>query len=55
MVYDPLKIKTAVIINRDHSMFPVKVNFSGLNLSTSINDHVEVRINDQEEFLVHLS
>jgi pyrimidine operon attenuation protein/uracil phosphoribosyltransferase len=55
MVYDPLKIKTAVIINRDHSMFPVKVNFSGLNLSTSFNDHVEVRINDQEEFLVHLS
>ena len=55
MIHDPSKIKTAVIVNRDHSMFPVKVNFSGLNLSTSINDHVDVRINKEEEFLVYLS
>lgn len=55
MVYNPSKIKTAVIINRDHSMFPVKVNFSGLNLSTSVNDHIEVRINKEEKVLVYLS
>ena len=36
MSQDPFKIKTAVMVNRDHSLFPVKINFSGLNLSTSV-------------------
>ena len=30
--YNPLKIKTSVIINRDHALFPVKIDYSGLSL-----------------------
>ena len=55
MSQDPYKIKTAVMINRDHSLFPVKINYSGLNLSTSVNEHVDVKVNKDEEFTVYLN
>ena len=55
MLENPFKIKTAVMVNRDHSLFPVKINFSGLNLSTSVNEHVDVEVNKDEEFTVYLN
>ena len=55
MLENPFKIKTAVMVNRDHSLFPVKINFSGLNLSTSMNEHVDVEVNKDEEFTVYLN
>ena len=55
MPQDPFKIKTAVMVNRDHSLFPVKINFSGLNLSSSVNEHVDVSVNKDEEFTVYLN
>ena len=55
MSQDPFKIKTAVMVNRDHSLFPVKINFSGLNLSSSVNEHVDVSVNKDEEFTVYLN
>ena len=55
MSHDPFKIKTAVMVNRDHSLYPVKINFSGLNLSTSVNEHVDVSVNEDEEFTVYLN
>ena len=54
MINNPSKIKTAVMINRDHSLFPVKINFSGLNLSTSVNEHVNVKVNKNGKFTVYL-
>ena len=55
MSQNPFKIKTAVMVNRDHSLFPVKINFSGLNLSSSVNEHVDVSVNEDEEFTVYLN
>ena len=55
MDHNPLKIKTSVIINRDHSLFPIKIDFSGLSLSTSVNEHVDVLIDDNARFSVYLS
>ena len=55
MLENPFKIKTAVMVNRDHSLFPVKINFSGLNLSTSVNERVDVEVNKDEEFTVYLN
>ena len=55
MSQDPFKIKTAVMVNRDHSLYPVKINFSGLNLSTSVNEHVDVNVNSDDEFTVYLN
>ena len=55
MKYKPSKIKTSVIINRDHSLFPVKIDYSGLSLSTSVNEHVDVIIDAKKDFRVYLS
>ena len=52
---NPSKIKTAVMVNRDHSLFPVKINFSGLNLSTSVNERVDVEVNKDGQFTVYLN
>ena len=39
----PLKrLKTTVLVNRNHKKFPVKADFKGLSLSTSSHNNVEV-------------
>jgi len=51
----PLKqFKTAVLVNRNHKKFPVKADYKGISLSTSINEHVEVVLDKKpfEAFLI---
>ena len=36
------QFKTAVLVNRNHKKYPVKADFKGISLSTSLNEHVEV-------------
>lgn len=36
------KFKTAVLINRNHKKYPVKADFKGISLSTSMQEHVAV-------------
>ena len=39
----PLKrLKTAVLVNRNHKKYPVKADFKGISLSTSLNEHIQV-------------
>ena len=39
----PLKrLTTAVLVNRNHKHFPVKADFKGISLSTSLQEHVSV-------------
>ena len=35
-------IKTAVMVNRNHKKFPIKADFKGISLSTTINEHISV-------------
>ena len=42
------KLKTAVIVDRNHKKYPIKADYKGLSLSTSIQNHVEVSIDDNE-------
>lgn len=45
----PLKqFKTAVLVNRNHKKFPVKADFKGISLSTSLKEHVEVILDDNK-------
>ena len=44
---DVKKIQTAVLVDRNHKKYPVKVDFKGLSLSTSIHNHVEVSLNEK--------
>ena len=43
------QLKTAVLIDRNHKNFPVKVDFKGLSLSTTMNEHVEVVLKKNNE------
>ncbi|CAM1356262.1 MULTISPECIES: phosphoribosyltransferase family protein [Tenacibaculum] len=47
----PLKrFKTAVLVNRNHKKYPVKADFKGISLSTSIKEHVVVEFKSNETF-----
>jgi pyrimidine operon attenuation protein / uracil phosphoribosyltransferase len=39
----PLKqFKTAVLVNRNHKKYPIKADFKGISLSTSLQEHITV-------------
>ncbi|SCY20254.1 pyrimidine operon attenuation protein / uracil phosphoribosyltransferase [Nonlabens sp. Hel1_33_55] len=39
------KFKTAVLVNRNHKKFPVKADFKGISLSTTMEEHITVVLN----------
>ncbi len=47
------KLKTAVLVNRNHKKYPVKADFKGISLSTSLQEHVHVRFQAKND-LVYL-
>jgi len=42
-------IKTLALVDRQHRRFPIKANFVGLSLSTTLKEHVEVVLSDTEQ------
>lgn len=45
----PLKqFKTAVLVDRNHKKYPVKADFKGISLSTSLNENVTVIFNGED-------
>lgn len=50
----PLKqFKTAVLVDRNHKKYPVKADFKGISLSTSLNENVEVSF-ERNKYSVYL-
>jgi len=47
------KFKTAVLVDRNHKKYPVKADFKGISLSTSLQEHVQVVFeeNDNHAYL----
>lgn len=51
----PVKsVQTLVLVDRDHNRFPVKTNFVGLSLATTMQEHISVEIADHSEVSVFL-
>ena len=51
----PLKqFKTAVLVNRNHKKFPVKADYKGISLSTSLHEHVQVDL-DGKDWIAYLN
>jgi pyrimidine operon attenuation protein/uracil phosphoribosyltransferase len=45
----PLKqFKTAVLVDRNHKKYPVKADFKGISLSTSLNETVKVNLTEEK-------
>ena len=46
----PLKqLKTAVLVNRNHKKYPVKADYKGISLSTSLQEHVNVHFENKKD------
>ena len=44
------KFKTAVLVDRNHKQYPVKADFKGLSLSTSMLEHIQVVLEGEEPY-----
>ncbi|MFD2035674.1 phosphoribosyltransferase family protein [Belliella marina] len=47
------KMELAVLVNRSHKLFPVSPDYTGLELSTTLNEHISVNL-ASEDYSVHL-
>lgn len=44
------KLKTAVLVDRNHKKYPVKADFKGISLSTSLFEHIQVVFEDDQQY-----
>lgn len=49
------KFKTAVLVDRNHKKYPVKADFKGISLSTSLLEHVQVVFDESNDSYAYLS
>jgi pyrimidine operon attenuation protein/uracil phosphoribosyltransferase len=51
----PVKsVQTLVLVDRDHNRFPVKTNFVGLSLATTMQEHITFEAGENDEASVYL-
>lgn len=48
------KLQTIVLVDRGHTSFPISADFAGYALSTTVLQHIDVRLDDPENFGVYL-
>ncbi len=46
------KFKTAVLVDRNHKKYPIKVDFKGISLSTTSLEHVTVVFEEKDSYAV---
>jgi pyrimidine operon attenuation protein/uracil phosphoribosyltransferase len=46
---DVKKIRTALLVNRDHKRYPVEADFVGVTLSTTLQEHIRVDLTAGKE------
>ena len=44
------KFKTAVLVDRNHKKYPVKADFKGISLSTSLQEHIQVVFEENNSY-----
>jgi pyrimidine operon attenuation protein/uracil phosphoribosyltransferase len=44
MAYAPKKVQVAVLVDRQHKLFPISTDFVGLSLSTTMQEHIKVEM-----------
>ena len=49
------KFKTAVLVDRNHKKYPVKADFKGISLSTSLLEHVHVVFDENDSNYAYLN
>ena len=51
----PKKVEVAVLVDRMHKSFPIKIDYMGLSLATTLKENIEVKIRDVKEQAVYLN
>jgi pyrimidine operon attenuation protein/uracil phosphoribosyltransferase len=46
------KLKTVVLVDRNHKKYPVKVDFKGISLSTSSHEHVSIVFEKENSYAI---
>lgn len=47
------RLSIAVLVNRSHLLFPVRPDYTGLELSTTLTEHIEVVLGDKSAVYLH--
>mgnify|MGYP003338196033 FL=1 len=42
-------LKTVILVNRRHRNFPIRADYVGLTLSTTLKDHIDVQLDENKE------
>jgi pyrimidine operon attenuation protein/uracil phosphoribosyltransferase len=50
----PARLETAVLVDRKHKSFPIRVDYVGLSLATTLKENIDVQILEGEA-TVHLN
>ncbi len=48
LAFHPKRIQTLVLVERMHKLFPVKPDYVGLSVATTLEDHIHVEVKDGE-------
>lgn len=48
------KMEVAVLVNRSHGLFPIRPDYTGYELSTTLNEHIRVDFSAENNYSVHL-
>lgn len=51
----PKKIEVAVLVDRKHKSFPILVDYVGLSLATTLQENIDVKLNDKNGSAVFLN
>lgn len=46
--YNPKKVEIATLVNRHHTLFPVAATYTGYSLATTLREHVDVVMQENE-------
>ncbi len=51
----PKKVEVAVLVDRKHKSFPIKVDYMGLSLATTLKENIDVQLKDIKHMSVFLT
>ena len=51
----PKKVEVAVLVDRTHKSFPIRVDYRGISLATTLLENIDVKIRDVKELAVFLN
>jgi len=55
LAQSPRQLHTAILANRDHTRFPIKADFVGISLATTLQEHIQFVQAENKEMTVYLT